>query len=146
MQTFIKAMVRRRKRLVPSCSLLRNRNLPKHHTRDDSGQLLLLQGEKSRGLQSTMVGPGDAASWTNRSLQALPTPHLPHPLGGCSISKASGTRMGLQGMACGSVHKKYGLLQSSEIVLKLKLNLWTSRTRKQRDLDKIDTFEFFSLK
>lgn len=51
-----------------------------------------------------------------------------------------------RGWLVGLSTKNMACCRVPEIVLKLKLNLWTSRTRKQRDLDKIDTFEFFSLK
>lgn len=143
-------MVRRGKRLVPSCSFLRNRNLPKHCTRDESGQLLLLQGEKSSGLQHTVMGPGDSVSWTRHQLpQAFPIPQLPHTLVMlCHLQSPQGHGWHCIGWLVDLSPKNIACCRVTESIWKLKLNLWISFswTRKQRDLDKIGTFDFFQFK
>lgn len=120
-------MVRRGKRLAPSCTFLRNRNLPKHHTRDEPGQLLLLQGEKSWGLQHTMVGPGGSVLWTRHQERAAscskPFPPLSclTPCKAVPSPKPSGTWMGCIGQLVDLFPKRYSLLQSHRSYLKIKL-------------------------
>lgn len=141
-------MVRRRKRLVPSCSFLRN--LPKHHNRDESGQLLLLRGEQSSGLQHTVMGPGGCCfmDWAS----AAPSPSHPsavsHPARLCHLWSPQGHGWDCTGWLVDQFPRNIACCRVTEFILKLKLNLWISFswTRKQRDLEKIKTFEFFSLK